>query len=111
MFEGLTTGDILALTTYLVRDISAIWTLATAGVSLLSVSSGQPAARTITGGALVWLVALGGYLAPVGKSRFFDRDSILVMLAVALGLWAMVFTRLILTATKHHLQHHLQHHL
>ena len=107
MFEGLTTGEMLTLITYLVRDISAVWTLATAGVSLLSVSSGRPAARTITGGALVWLVAFGGYLAPIDKSRFFNRDAISAMLTVALALWVMVFTHLIFTTTRQHLQHHL----
>ena len=74
MFDGLTTGELLTVVTFLVRDISAIWTLATAGVALLSVSARRPEARTIAGGALVWLVALGGYLAPVDESRFFRSE-------------------------------------
>ena len=56
-------------------------------------------------GALVWLVAFGGYLTPIDKSRFFDRGAISAMLAVALALWAMVFTHLIFTTASRHLHH------
>ena len=93
----------LTLTTHLVRDVPAVWTLATAGVALLSVSSGRPAARTITGGALVRLAAFGGYLAPIDKGRFFDRGATSAMLTVALTLWAMAFTHFISTTTRRHL--------
>jgi hypothetical protein len=103
MLDGLSTGELLTLATFLVRDISAVWTLATAGVSLWSVSAGRPERRTITGGALVWLVAYGGYLAPVDKSRFFNRGSIHAMLIIALALWAIAFARLILSTVERRL--------
>ena len=81
MFAGRSAGELLTLATYLVRDISAIWTLAMAGVALLSVSARRPETRPIIGGALVWLVVLGSNLAPVDKSRFFDRGTVFFCLS------------------------------
>jgi hypothetical protein len=104
MFETLSTRELLALATFLARDISAIWTLAMAGVALLSLIARRPDWRAITGGFLVWFVALGGYASPVGASRFFDRGAIYGMLVVALALWAMVFVRLIFLVAEQRLR-------
>lgn len=104
MFGEHSAGEFLTLATYLTRDISTIWTLVMAGLSLVLVSIGRPQARQITGGALVWFVALGGYLSPVDQSWLFSRDTISFMLNLALVLWVLVFISLILAAAERQLQ-------
>ena len=102
--DNLTTGELLQFVTLLTRDVSAVWTLATAAASLLSVSARRPQIRTIAGGALVWFVALGGYFSPVDNSRFFSRGSIYFMLALALAMWTMVLAHLITLLAARRLQ-------
>ena len=102
--DNLTTGELLRLVTLLTRDVSAVWTLATAAVSLLSVSARRPRMRTIAGGTLVWFVALGGYFSPVDKSQFFSRGSVNVMLVLALAMWTMVVAQLFILVAERRLQ-------
>jgi len=103
MFGTLSTREFLALTMLLARDLSAIWTLAMAGVSLASVTSGRLDLRAMAGGLLVWLVALGGHSAPVERSHFFDRGTISFILSLALVLWGLVLTGLLFTLAERRL--------